>query len=229
MQLEAWFATANLLHGKWAAVLLSLTTGMVVAFIWRSRASRRMNAAIAMLTEGAGIPVYRFSLGQLSEHIARARRYERNLTLAVVQATGAPHHRDLNLRSFRINDPVQRSLIQFVMLGYVLRGALRETDCISAEPALERFILILPEVSKAQARKCLERLDLLSLRGTGQTLQFGLAELGSDGYIGRELLNAAIASMDESEPELKGEGEEQVSGVPARTTGKNSIFRQEIA
>jgi two-component system, cell cycle response regulator len=151
---------------------------------------------------------------RLSEELLRARRYNRPLTLALVDVDRFKQFNDTY--GHPAGDEALRAL------GSLLRRSVRRTDVV-ARYGGEEFAIILPETRwdaaavKIEAiREALQDLDIDTGRGTLRaplTLSAGLAAWPEDGVLFSDILHAA----DDRLMEAKRNGRNRVMG-PATDT-----------
>lgn len=182
-------------HWHIEVLLLLYIVGLLARIVSRKKDIGEMGRTIATMAQRSGVPLGQGAFSYLPDELARARRYERELTVAVIRAASSGTAGNGNGEGEA--HPAQLSLVGFAMLACLLRSTLRKTDALSVDAALERFILVLPELSSREAVRCLARLKRLAHQRAGQSLQFATAEFPRDGYTSQQLLEKAVAALAE--------------------------------
>lgn len=154
---------------------------------------------VSLVRRSADIPSFRRSLPALTAEMARARRYGRPLAVVMLglENDRLPEH-IYNLVSDNGNDNgtgrqiLSRTtqLVSFV-LGSILRDTLRESDIAAYHAAEDRYVLLLTESTRAQARDTVQRLNQLFHRRVHTDLRAGIAEFPIDGPTFDELIRRA--------------------------------------
>jgi hypothetical protein len=126
---------------------------------------------------GSELPDDRQALAKVAEEFARARRYERPLTVAVLVVEDAPSARS----------PADR---RPAALAIATRQAMREVDIIcEADPG--RCVVVIPEAGPEEARRAIRRTCQSCAERLGRSLRVGLATYPSDGWTFPDLVEAA--------------------------------------
>ncbi|MDQ2695518.1 MAG: hypothetical protein M3Z21_09130 [Pseudomonadota bacterium] len=176
------------------ALTVSLTLTVLALMVYaRKHKSRRI---ISTMLEAMSIPAYRNSLPLFVKEIARARRFNHPLTVAVIKPAAQPtpgnvHHLDPVLHAVTVG---RGHHFPSMLLGPGVRDALRETDLISYDVARNHYVIVLPESTKKQAAQIITRItDIAGRAGIG-SLHVGMAEFPADGLILEDLLSQAVGN-----------------------------------
>lgn len=137
---------------------------------------------------------HRYSYERLEEEAAKAARYGRPLSLAMLDIDDFKHINDT--RGHRVGDQVLAALAK------TLRDSLRSVDVVGRYGG-EEFVAILPNTSKAGAYSLAERLrkdvERLVVDGLKVTISIGVAEFPDlDVAEEAQLIEAADAAMYEA-------------------------------
>jgi GGDEF domain-containing protein len=177
----------------WVGVLAVTISGICVAVAFMLRHA-------SVIARPFAIQSVRTAMPRIQEEMTRARRYDRALSLAVLEIQNEELVRQIRilisgaglslLVAQRQASRVAR--IVFALIGCVLRDAIRETDVAAYDPASDRYVLLLPETTKAEAQQLVERIqDMLSSRTAAES-RAGVAQFAIDGLTFEAVLNAAI-------------------------------------
>lgn len=152
-----------------------------------------------VVRRSADIPAFRRSLPALMAEMARARRYQRPLTVVLLGLENGrlPEHvyhlvGDNGTDNGTSRQILSRTtqLVSFV-LGSILRDTLRESDIAAYHATEDRYILLLTESTRAQARDTVQRLNQLFHPRVHTALRAGIAEFPIDGLTLDELISSA--------------------------------------
>jgi hypothetical protein len=146
------------------------------------RAARGKTADNAV-ERGLSVPSYRRAVPALESELERARRMGRSL--AVVVAKLVPG----SLSALE-------SRTAFALVGAYLDDCLRDIDLASSDHLGQRYIIALPEATRAQALAMVRRVGDLVSGETGVELRAGIAEFRSDGVMLEDLVRAAASDCD---------------------------------
>jgi len=126
------------------------------------------------------LPDARQALAKVAEEFARARRYERPLTVAVlVLEDGAAARPSIEARRQRP-----------AALAVATRQAMREIDIIcEADPG--RCVVVIPEAGPEEARQAIRRTCQSCAERLGCSLRVGMATYPRDGWTFPDLVEAA--------------------------------------
>ena len=156
--------------------------------------------AAEIATRVAGVPNFRRSLPDLARELARARRYGRPASLAILSLGG--HWSDET--RFRNGDSASESRLMTrtsqvatMVFGSVFQEALRESDLVTYGAARNQYVILLTESTKGQAHKAIERLGALYYQRTLDRLRAGIAEFPSDALTLAELVMSAERTWQE--------------------------------
>lgn len=169
------------------------------------------------------VPTYRDALPVLAAEIDRARRYERPLSLAVIGFEGVGRLRDgIRLEGSNGNGngntahPPETAIypepVVTMLLGAILRDALRETDRVSYDAVAGRYVIVMPELNRTKASQAVQRLHELVLTRIFTAVSLGVAEFPHDGLTLEELVTAARQQRELS----------PLQEVPAEVSGGRS-------
>jgi hypothetical protein len=124
--------------------------------------------------EAGTLPSLHQALPRLGHDVARARRYERPFSVALIAT----------------DDPQTPSLIT-LLLAALVREALRDSDIVSFAPGLALCLIGLPETRKAGAQSAMLRLQALCLERLMMPVRVGVAEFPVAGWTLEELIKQA--------------------------------------
>lgn len=184
--------------------------------LWqRWRAGMAVHRVITLTSQAMGIPLYACAHPQLTEELARARRYQHPLAVMVMSLNNAPEDMPRGVGpgtwwSSSAATHLQRLLVYQLTLSFVgslLREALRESDMVTYNAAHHQYVIVFPESTSEQALQAGKRLHALCYQHTRLLLHFGVAEFPADGMTLATLVSAAQAAK--GAPQLPG----AVSGV----------------
>jgi two-component system cell cycle response regulator len=188
-------------------ILLAAMTALGATIVYRSRELRRL-ARSDRLT---GLPNRIYLEERLATELARARRYEEPMALAILDVD---HFK-------RFNDAWGHAAGDVVLraVGQTLRDAIRESD-VAVRYGGEEFVLLLPGMDSTAA---LERAELLRRRMEETAIQIlrraepgkvtisiGVSAYGIDGETPEALLDAADTRLFKA----KEDGRNRVVGPP---------------
>lgn len=115
------------------------------------RTDRQKLTALTTLDEKTGLFNFRHFKLSVNEEIKRAERYNRHLSLVMIDIDHFKHYNDTN------GHPMGDLLLK--ELSLILKESIRETDMV-ARFGGEEFILLLPETPRREALKLAESLRL---------------------------------------------------------------------
>jgi hypothetical protein len=116
----------------------------------------------------SGIPPYREGLPTMRLEVQRARRYERPLSMLAIGVGGG-------------NVPERKALADFLLLGVVLRDALRETDLISCAVEFQLYAMLLTETTRAGAVAAATRYGSIAKGSADLRIRCGASEFPGNG------------------------------------------------
>jgi hypothetical protein len=196
--------TSPIPYLRWIQVLaVMLTLGFAIALLWAHRRTvSALHRAVLTVTRAAGIPTYRGS-PQLLDELARARRYQRPLTVAILKLDDQGRSQKAK-RLFRNSREPSNAVIResdngvlaFPFVACFLRDALRNGDTVTYDLVKNRLVIVLLEINKAGAAQCMKRLRVLIEERTGLKLRAGLAEFPTDGYTIEAIVAHAQAAAE---------------------------------
>lgn len=130
---------------------------------------------------GQGAVQFREALPRIADEFARARRYERPLTVAVLsipaEAAGW----------LSTSGTEQRIRV----LASVARRAMREIDLVCCDRQAGRCVIVMPEVGFDEAHKAVSRLQRAWVERFGFPLRAGIAVYPRDAWTFLDLADAA--------------------------------------
>ncbi len=146
------------------------------------------------------IPTFRRSLPQLTNELARVRRYNRPLSIIVLRIESDQLLLDLkrslatdgNGSASSYTNMIQTLQLVFSLVGSILRESLRESDIACYDVANNQYVIMLPECTRQQAQLTVRRLKKLLFKRTAGHLVAGIAEFPSDGLIIEDLVKRAM-------------------------------------
>lgn len=152
----------------------------------------------SVMSRAAAMPSVREAMPLINQELGRARRYERVLSVAVIEI----RHDEL-LRQIRTLISADRSIISlserrqtarvvrvvFALIGCVLRDALRDTDVVAYDPASDRYLIVMPESNKLEAQQVVHRAREMLLKRTAAEAKASIAEFPRDGLNFEDLVS----------------------------------------
>ena len=178
-----------------SVVTLILVLGYLVIFVsflsTRNKRSPKLPRSLAV--QMMRVPDYHQSQTQFSQELIRARRYGRPLSVVVLMLdeTASDNGGAGDSRTRRID-------LAFLLLGSVWRDATRKSDLVTWDPVLNRYVIALTETGKSEAQRLSNRLLQLSSQGSDIRFRAGFAEFPTDGLTVEDLVNVALAQLEES-------------------------------
>jgi len=155
--------------------------------------------------EDGHVPPFHQALPQLAYEVARARRYERPLTIALFTADGVAAESQLNghLHLPPVPPPETEmpgatrswvsSALMTGLLATLLRESLREADIVTYAPRFGLCIVAMPETDTAGARHTVLRIQTLCVQRLLTPVRAGVAEFSKAGWTLEELIRQAEA------------------------------------
>jgi hypothetical protein len=116
----------------------------------------------------SGIRPYREGLPAMGLEVHRARRYERPLSMLAIGVAG-------------VNMPEREALADFLLLGIVLRDALRETDLVSSAVEFQLYAMLLTETTRPGAVAAADRYSSIAKGSADLRIRWGAAEFPGNG------------------------------------------------
>jgi hypothetical protein len=161
----------------------------VTVILKRRKGSTAMHRAVVLVAQAANIPFYSHSLPQVvPEELARARRYQRVLTLAILGRWKNSANSDSSggrSSELGLDGP---AFFSYPLIGSMVRAAIRESDTVIYDASNDRYLLLLPEATKEEAHKCLLRIHQLVRERTTIELREGTAEYPTDALTVEDLI-----------------------------------------
>jgi GGDEF domain-containing protein len=130
---------------------------------------------------------------RISAELTRSRRYDRPLSLLVVQIDKLYAQ-----QSFGKDDALQQDILtRFAVarIGQIINDRARETDLILRDTN-SRFILICPETEYLNSTKLAERISKSMFEAIGAQVQWGAASFPDEALIFDELVQKAMERLD---------------------------------
>jgi hypothetical protein len=189
---------------------------LVLARMWRSAAQAASIAAVAAVA-----PSQPGSRPQLSREIARARRYQRPLTVVAIKLEGTEHHAPgpAGFKASSAALPEREYRLALAIAGRIMRDSLREGDWLSYNAAHDHYVIALPETDRERAVQFAKRLHALLSERLGLSLRAGVTEFPGDGVTTEELLSGAVAGRTlEASAIAFSKIEKPIDGRPLTTT-----------
>ena len=87
--------------------------------------------------------------------------------------------------------PMQTVQLAFLLLGSILRDALRESDLVTFDPLGYQYIVLLAHSSKTEASRAVRRVQDLIVERSALHCRVGLAEFPTDGFTIADLVTKA--------------------------------------
>jgi hypothetical protein len=165
----------------WILPLAAFALGAGVARL--RRAAPRERIVETAVERGISIPSYRRSLRALESELERTRRAGRSLAILVLKPV-------LSSRSALENRTA------FALVGAYLDDSLREIDLATTDRPGQRYVIVLPEATRAQAEETARRVGSVVALETGLALRAGVAEFRADGILLEDLVQVATAACD---------------------------------
>ncbi len=145
------------------------------------------------------IPPLRVVMPQFLAELRRARRYEHTLALVALHAVeGAPEPHGGGAAARRDGAGAwERARVLYLLLGYVLRNTLRETDILGAAPESLEYLVLLAETDEPRALAAVERIRERCTESLGASVRSGLAVFPADGFTVEDLLARARYKLEQ--------------------------------
>ena len=184
----AWPAAPS----DWIVPLATFVLGAALARRW----TRAESAGPTPAERGLSIPRYASTIPALEVELDRTRRTERSLAVLVVMLdpdSVAELEKDLRAVDGTRQGAVVRCTVHtvFAVVGAILDSTLREVDLATSDPAGRRYIVALPEATRAQAGETARRVTQRVLDETGLRIRTGVAEFRTDGVVLEDLVRTA--------------------------------------
>ncbi len=195
------------ISAKWFILLSGAVVLSLLGMIWLRRRSWKRNLrTLSSITRAAAIPGYRNSLPQLNREISRVRRYQHPLAVVVVRPIHAyggnhsphalPNNAGMSENGGEAHSPKELSQIEFLLCGSIFRDSLREIDITTYDAANNQFVIMLPESTRFNAEKTINRLKAIIEERISNLLFFGISEFPDDGLILEDLVEQAVEQSD---------------------------------
>jgi hypothetical protein len=188
------------LHSKNKNLDLKTKPPMIINWIGRALGWNDPNGSAAsahpavQLVDGASPALSSFvDSDELAAELARARRYERDLAIAVLSTRPLRRAEAGNGES-----PTPSNLPQVLALmsAVALREILRQSDVVCFQAARNRFVLGLPESNGEDASRALLRIRSHFRTRLRLRVKTGLARFPADALTLEELITAAEARAE---------------------------------
>lgn len=135
---------------------------------------------------------------EIQTELQRSRRYQRALTVLVVE----PDSKTLSSRLMPSIDEIQHNLAKRYALGKVseaLSANARRPDLLVRDEHSERFFLICPETTRASSETLIQRMRTSVRADLGISLAVGVASFPEDALTIEDLLNQATQRLSQTE------------------------------
>jgi len=174
---------------------------MFLLYLWlHRRASAVSRETIYSILEAAAIPAYRQSLPLLRKEISRARRYQRQLAIVVIQMDptfSQEHKSQVNEDSVvQANQARELQPLEFVLCGSIFRDALRESDITTYDAVNKQFVMSLSECTQKDTIHIVRRLITVVGKTIGDNLSIGILDFPADGLIIEDLVTGAMQQLN---------------------------------
>ena len=190
-------------------VLVNLVVLSVALVTWmfvmlaRLRSIAWIIRETSVISKAAAIPALNAVTPVLDKELARARRKERLLTMAVlriedkelVENIGILVAGHANAGTAARRQAMQTVRIVFLLVGTILRDAMRESDIIAYDVINDDYVLLLPDCPKQEAAAAAERMQQILPDRTMANSCAGFAEFPKDALTLDTLIAAARAAL----------------------------------
>jgi hypothetical protein len=139
------------------------------------------------------LPPLRGAMPRITAEFARARRYERPVTVAVFAV--ADGQRPLMARRGRDRPPVRAGQPIGPLLPVVARSAIREIDIVCCDTETGWCIVVMPEIGREEGQRAVARMAQLCAERLAEPVLSGLAVYPEDGWILLDLVDVAKRSI----------------------------------
>jgi hypothetical protein len=148
----------------------------------RQRVAAAVRQALVLASDASGVPLMHQARVRLEAELARARRYERPLTVGVVALEPAESGPD------RCAAPSA-----LFLAGAIVREALRGSDLVTYDAQHNHYVILFIESTKLQAVQAAKRVQALLSTRTSLRVRHGLAEFPADGLLLEDLITMACS------------------------------------
>lgn len=202
------YASAFVIVGMFTSTNIPLWQGTIelgalFVTVWLSQRAAQgfgeFRRAVEMLT--LTVPNAKKRLRSLEEtremvdmEMARSRRFERPLSLVMVQADT----NSINMNMHRLVQEIQRSMMQrFVLatMAHELSRTLRRTDIVVEDENPGRLLLVAPETNESEALKMGSRVSKLIEERLGVSASYGIAAFPEQALTFEDLRQIAETQM----------------------------------
>jgi GGDEF domain-containing protein len=152
---------------------------------------RRAAGLSALQATTNGLPTLAHARPQLQAELARARRYEHDVSFVVLKLEPLPVPIDAAASGDTALAWSKALRAVFTHLGPLVRRSLRENDITTHDPDGERFVLALPQTDPRGANTAGKRLQVFLRQRAAIRVRAGVACFPVDGLILDDLLDAA--------------------------------------
>jgi hypothetical protein len=149
---------------------------------------------------------YQQEYPEFCKELDRVRRYDRSLTVLVVKLDeeqlfeireGLLRHVTASVEKEKSESVVTCAVqVMFANVGYLLQDLLRDMDTATCDVSRSRYVVLLPELTRAEAEGTAARLEETILRVAGVRVRIGMAEFRTDGVLIEDLVNEASDKSD---------------------------------
>jgi cellobiose-specific phosphotransferase system component IIB len=163
-----------------------ITVSLIGLGYWFYHSRQKKFQAMETILTNAQIPFFNLGLPELEKEVARSRRFNRIFSIIVISSKS-----DESKLKKAIN------LIDFVMLGPIIRNMLRSTDLIMYDKDNNRFIVLLPETDYIQSSQMIKRFKQLFVDSElFRQITFKIVSFPKDGLIIDDLIEKAQGKND---------------------------------
>jgi len=151
---------------------------------------RKVIETVTLADEGSRLRHLNEVRSLVDTEIVRSRRFERPLSLVVVQADAS----SINTEMHRLVKEMQRSMMQRYVLATmsrILSRSLRRTDLMLEEGKPGRLLLVAPETNDEEARQMGRRITRVIEERLGITAAFGTASFPQQALTFEDLRDVA--------------------------------------
>lgn len=150
----------------------------------------------ASVLAAANVPRFRDALPRMVLELERARRYGRPLSVALVGPEAMRGHEGNGATPVSHNGqsdsaPPTSGPLFAALLGSLLRELMRETDIVAYAGALDRCVIVMPEMGEAESRLAVRRLRDQCEAHLSVPVRAHVAVFPDDGFTLEELVKLA--------------------------------------
>lgn len=216
----------------YSGVLIVVIAAFVAILRWRRKGyfgrAKTLNSDLQL----GAVPTYRSTLKQLTDELARVRRYHRPLSIVVLRLESDQLLVDLkrslvagsgNGGADSYNQVMQTIQLVLSLVGSILKESLRESDIACYDVPNNQYIIMLPESTREQATMTVTRLKKLLFKRTAGHLVAGIAEFPADGLIVEDLVKLSVQKCTaNNNGQLAKDGQSKRMGSQHKRADENS-------